>query len=205
MRIRRRQLRVLQIALLLLALANTAFAQGDAWRCDTGEPCGSHASGVCCCPPERRPATCDTPADRPTGRPQPPPRSGALHALGPVAGVGTLGGGRGASAGCCSTTNANPSASSCCAGHAGGRTRQSGAALAATPHCRCVFAVSAPSEVALEPATVSVVAPELALPASDADLIPLASPVAFGCSRDENPASSLVSLSPLGSRAPPVC
>jgi hypothetical protein len=62
MRLRRRHLRLLQIALLLLALANAAFAQGDAWRCDTGERCGIATAG-CCCPPERQPAAGDEPAE----------------------------------------------------------------------------------------------------------------------------------------------
>src|SRR5262249_22867681 len=60
MLIRRRHRRILQVIVLLLALANAAVAQGGTWRCDTGQLCRGHAAGHCCCPPERRPAACDS-------------------------------------------------------------------------------------------------------------------------------------------------
>lgn len=49
----RRHRRIGQSLLLLFVLANAAFAQGGAWRCDTGQLCREHAPGLCCCPPER--------------------------------------------------------------------------------------------------------------------------------------------------------
>lgn len=187
MPIRRRQIRIAQVVVLLLALANAALAQGGAWRCDTGQLCRGHATGHCCCPPERQPATCDSAA--------------------PAACCGKAGLRKDQGPSCCRSQSPDPHRAArrvpstlsldtrlagSCSGHG----------LAAAPHCRCLFSVSASPEVSLEPTlllTSSIVAPVPERPTA-----PLPSTRTFAAvTPDADPPPSLICLPPQGSRAPP--
>jgi hypothetical protein len=180
---------------LLLALANAALAQGGAWRCDTGQLCRGHATGHCCCPPERQPAACD-------GGPRTVPAGTAPAAC---CGKTALGKDRGSS--CCRSESPDPHRAvrqvpstifldtrlaGPCSGHG----------LAAAPHCRCLFTVSASPEVSVEP-TLLLTSPVVAA-VPERPTTPLPTTRTFASvAPDADPPPSLICLPPQGSRAPP--
>jgi hypothetical protein len=182
MSIRRRHIRIAQIVALLLALANAALAQGGTWRCDTGQLCRGHATGHCCCPPERQPAACDSAA---------PAACGTKAALG----ARRLALGKGAGRSCCQTARF-----SLCRSQAPSAKRQ--APTFAAPHCRCLFTLSASPEISVEPTLLLTSPVVAAVPERSTTPLPATSTVA-SVAMGANPPPSLICLPPQGSRAPP--
>jgi hypothetical protein len=179
MTIRRRHRRILQVFALLLALANTALAQGGAWRCDTGQLCRGHAAGHCCCPPERQPAAQDGVA--------------ANGCCGTAAGsaqhAACSNGGR---TSCCKPASLSPSLRAPCSVLRAREAR----------HCRCSYTFSASPEASLEPSLLLSSPVAAAVPERMPTPSAAARTVAFLLTNDDPP-PNLICLPPQGSRAPP--
>jgi hypothetical protein len=179
----RQQLKHGIVLLLLLSLATSLVAPAGAWQCDTGQRCRAAAPNGSCCPEERRPmpqgaaASCCDGADKPAD----PARAVANS--------------------CCDTHEESANAPSL---HSVRTSRvPHPVQLAATPFCRCQFALTDRAESALQADAIRLAVAPVLLPPSGQILSPPPLPNPALRPRREAPPERHHRYSPLGSRAPP--